>query len=52
LQRLVVGGGVLIVSGFGGDELGDIARVFGAVPKDVLEEAEWSAAAFQRATNP
>jgi ribosomal protein L11 methyltransferase len=48
LQRLVLAGGALIVSGFGGDELEDIVRVFGTVPTEVLREAEWAAASFQR----
>ena len=47
LRRLVVPGGVLLVSGFGGDELEDIVRVFGTAPTEVLQEAEWAAAAFQ-----
>ena len=49
LQRLVLSGGILIISGFSGDELEDIARVFGAMPKEVLKEGEWAAASFQSA---
>jgi ribosomal protein L11 methyltransferase len=48
LQRLVVAGGILIVSGFGGDEIEDIARAFGAAPTEELQEGEWAAASFQR----
>jgi len=49
LQRLVRTGGTLIVSGFSGAELEGITRVFGAVPKEELQEGEWAAVAFQRA---
>jgi ribosomal protein L11 methyltransferase len=50
LQRLVAPGGVLIISGFGGEEVDGLAGVFGATPKEVLNEGEWSAAAFQGAS--
>jgi ribosomal protein L11 methyltransferase len=46
LERLVGPGGILIISGFGVEELQDIARVFGTTPKEVLQEAEWAAASF------
>jgi ribosomal protein L11 methyltransferase len=46
LRRLVARPGVLIVSGFSGDELEEIARAFGATPRSVLGEAEWAAASF------
>jgi ribosomal protein L11 methyltransferase len=49
LRRFVAGPGVLIVSGFSGDELEEIARAFGARPRSVLGEGEWAAASFQRA---
>ena len=47
LQRLVATGGVLIISGFGSEELEDTARVFSAVPKEVLKEEEWGAVALE-----
>jgi ribosomal protein L11 methylase PrmA len=46
LRRLVARPGVLIVSGFSGDELEEIARAFGATPRSVLVEGEWAAASF------
>jgi ribosomal protein L11 methyltransferase len=44
LQRLAASSGVLIVSGFGSDELEEIARAFAATPRKVLDEGEWTAA--------
>jgi ribosomal protein L11 methyltransferase len=44
IRRLAASSGVLIVSGFGRDELEGIARAFAATPRDVLVEEEWSAA--------
>jgi len=49
IRRLVASSGILIVSGFGRDELEGIARAFAATPRDVLVEEEWSAALFQNA---
>ena len=47
IRRLAASSGVLIVSGFGSDELEGIARAFAATPRDVLVEGEWSAAILQ-----
>ena len=47
LKRLTAASGVLIVSGFSGDELDAIARAFSATPRNVLGEEGWSAAIFQ-----
>jgi ribosomal protein L11 methyltransferase len=44
LQKLAAGSGVLIVSGFGSDELEAIARAFATTPRNVLSEGEWTAA--------
>jgi ribosomal protein L11 methylase PrmA len=44
IRRLAASSGVLIVSGFGSDELEGIARAFAATPRDVLVEGEWIAA--------
>jgi ribosomal protein L11 methylase PrmA len=44
IRRFSASSGVLIVSGFGRDELEGIARAFAATPRDVLVEEEWSAA--------
>lgn len=49
LQRLVLPGGVLIVSGFSGDELEELAGAFAARPQEVVTEGEWAAASFQNA---
>ncbi len=49
IRRLAASSGVLIVSGFGSDELEGIARAFAATPRDVLVEGEWAAALFQNA---
>jgi ribosomal protein L11 methyltransferase len=49
LRRLVARPGVLIVSGFSGDELEEIACAFGTTPHSVLGEGEWAAASFQSA---
>jgi ribosomal protein L11 methylase PrmA len=46
LRRLAARPGVLIVSGFSGDELEEIGRAFGATPRSVLVEGEWAAASF------
>jgi ribosomal protein L11 methyltransferase len=48
LQRLLADDGVLIVSGFGGEEVEDVARTFGTTPEEVLREGDWAAAAFRR----
>jgi len=47
IRRLAASSGVLIVSGFGSDELEGIARALAATPRDVLVEGEWSAAILQ-----
>jgi ribosomal protein L11 methyltransferase len=47
LQRLAASSGVLIVSGFGSDELEAIARAFAATPRNVLDEGEWTAAVLK-----
>ena len=47
LQRLAASSGVLIVSGFGSDELEAIARAFAATPRNVLHEGEWTAAILE-----
>jgi ribosomal protein L11 methylase PrmA len=49
LKQLVVGGGVLIVSGFGRDEAGEVARAFGEAPREIVREGEWAAAVFHLA---
>jgi len=49
LKKLVTSSGVLIVSGFSGDEIEDIARALAATPRSVLSEGEWAAASFQNA---
>jgi len=46
LRRLAASSGVLIVSGFSGDELEAIACALAARPRKVLGEGEWSAAIF------
>jgi ribosomal protein L11 methylase PrmA len=46
LRSLAASSGVLIISGFSGDELEAIARAFAATPRNVLEQGEWSAAIF------
>jgi ribosomal protein L11 methylase PrmA len=43
LQRFVVPGGVLILSGFSGDDVEDIAEAFDATPQETLVEGEWAA---------
>lgn len=52
IRRLAASSGVLIVSGFGSDELEGIARAFAATPRDVLVEGEWSAAILQSTRVP
>jgi len=47
LNRLVMTGGVLIVSGFSPDDLNDVAQALDAPPADVLSDGAWSAAAFR-----
>jgi ribosomal protein L11 methyltransferase len=44
LQRLAASSGVLIVSGFGSDELEAIARAFATTPRNVLGDGDWTAA--------
>lgn len=48
LKRLLTDDGVLIVSGFSGEEVDDVARAFGAAPQEVVREGEWAAAVFTR----
>jgi ribosomal protein L11 methyltransferase len=48
LKRLLADDGVLIVSGFGGEEVEDVARTFGTTPEEVLREGDWAAAVFRR----
>jgi ribosomal protein L11 methyltransferase len=47
LTRMTAATGVLLVSGFSGDELEAIAHAFSATPRNVLGEEGWSAAIFQ-----
>jgi ribosomal protein L11 methyltransferase len=47
LRRLTASSGVLIVSGFSGDELEAIARALTATPRHVVAEGEWTAAILQ-----
>ena len=44
LRRLTASSGVLVVSGFSGDELEAIACALAATPRHVLGEGEWTAA--------
>ena len=48
LRRLAGSSGVLVVSGFSGDELGAIAGALAATPRQVLDEGEWTAAILQK----
>jgi len=43
LQRLVIKGGILILSGFSGEDIGDVAEAFEAAPQETLVDGEWSA---------
>jgi ribosomal protein L11 methylase PrmA len=47
LKRLLADDGVLIVSGFSGDEVEEVARAFGATPREIVREGEWAAAVFR-----
>jgi ribosomal protein L11 methyltransferase len=47
LKRLLTADGVFIVSGFSGEEVGEVARAFGARPREVVREGEWAAAVFR-----
>jgi len=47
LQRLVAQDGVLILSGFSGDEAEDVAGAFHAAPQETLVEGEWAAITIQ-----
>jgi ribosomal protein L11 methyltransferase len=44
LQRLVVAGGLLVVSGFSNDDVDDVARAIGAEVREAAREGEWAAA--------
>jgi ribosomal protein L11 methylase PrmA len=44
LQRLVVAGGQLVVSGFSPDDVDDVARAIGAELRQAVREGEWAAA--------
>ena len=48
LQRLVVAGGQLVVSGFGPDDVDVVARAIGAEVRDAVPEGEWAAALLVR----
>jgi ribosomal protein L11 methyltransferase len=48
LKRLLADDGVLIVSGFSGEEAEEVARTFGTTTEEVLREGEWAAAVFRR----
>ena len=43
LRRLVANNGLLIVSGFSGDDVDDIADAFHATPEETVVEGEWAA---------
>ncbi len=43
LKRLIADGGLLIASGFSGDEVEAIAAAFETAPRDVVHEGEWAA---------
>jgi len=43
LQRLVAKDGVLILSGFSGDEIAEVAAALDATPQETLIEGEWAA---------
>src|SRR4029450_8542847 len=43
LQRLVKENGNLILSGFSGEEIDDVAGAFHVKPQEVLVEGEWAA---------
>ena len=47
LTRLVITGGVLIVSGFSPDDLNEVARALDAAAADVRSDGEWAAASFR-----
>jgi hypothetical protein len=44
LRRLVMPGGVLIVSGFAPEELSDVGAALGVSPAGSQTEGEWAAA--------
>jgi ribosomal protein L11 methyltransferase len=48
LKRLLADDGVLIVSGFSGEEVEEVARAFSAKPLEIVREGEWAAAVFKR----
>ena len=48
LKGLLAPDAALIVSGFSGDEVQEIARAFGESPQEVVREGEWAAAVFRR----
>ena len=43
LRRLVANNGLLILSGFSGDDVDDIADAFHATPEETVVEGEWAA---------
>ena len=47
LQQLVTKDGVLILSGFSGDEIGEVAGAFHATPQETLIEGDWCATAIR-----
>ena len=48
LQRLVVAGGQLVVSGFSPDDVDDVAGAIGADVREAVREGEWAAALLSR----
>ena len=48
LKGLLAPDAALIVSGFSGDEVQEIARAFGESPQEIVREGEWAAAVFRR----
>ena len=48
VERLLADDGVLIVSGFSGKEVEEVARGFGATAREIVREGEWAAAVFKR----
>ena len=48
LKRLLADDGVLIVSGFSGEEAEEVARTFRTTTEEVLREGDWAAAVFRR----
>ncbi len=46
LGSLVSGEGTIVVSGFSPDELDEVARAFGLVPRATCREGDWAAAMF------